>query len=154
MYVKELEVTTRNSEQARRTMIDSDKPDIMKQLIKCVLHQTMAASLKHTSGASESICMKQVIPEMYMNTGNSANCKQTATSIAVRTSIQKLKEYRGDVEETEAVPSKPWQPQGGIGNPRSPREAWEAVGRPGSWEGSSIWKHSGWSQATSKNSKT
>ena len=66
---------------------------------------------------------------------------------------KKLKESRGDVEETEAMPSKPWQPQGGIGNPRSPREAWEAVGRPGSWEGSSIWKHSGWSQATSKNSK-
>ena len=113
----------------------------------------MPASLKYTSRATESIYMKQAIPKMYMNTGNRANCKQTATSIAVRTSIQKLKEYRGDVEETEAVPSKPWQPQGGIGNPRSPREAWEAVGRPGSWEGSSIWKHSGMASGNLGNMK-
>ena len=66
---------------------------------------------------------------------------------------KKLKECRGDVEETEAMPSKPWQPQGGIGHPRSPREAWEAVGRPGSWEGSSIWNHSGMASGNLGNMK-
>ena len=113
----------------------------------------MPASLKYTSRATESIYMKQAIPRMHMNMRNSANCKQTATPIAMRKSIRKLKECRGDVEETEAMPSKPWQPQGGIGNPRSPREAWEAVGRPGSWEGSSIWKHSGMASGNLGNMK-
>ena len=68
--------------------------------------------------------------------GNDAKCKQFATPIAMRKSTQKLKEYQGGVEETGGMSRKPWQPQGGIENPRSPREAGKAVGRPGSWEGS------------------
>ena len=97
--------------------------------------------------------MDQVIPRMHTIMGNNAKYKQFATPMDMRLSIQKLEECRGDVEETEAMSSKPWQPQGGTENPRSPREAWKAVGRPGSWEGSSIWKHSGMASSDLKKLK-
>ena len=85
---------------------------------KMLHHQTMTASLKYTSRATESIYMKQAIPRMHMNMRNSANCKQTASPIAMRKRIRKLKECRGDVEQAVATSRrhrKPQEPKGSLG---------------------------------------
>ena len=92
--------------------------------------------------------MDQAIPRMHTIMGNNAKYKQLATPMAMRLSIQKLKECRGDVEETEAMSSKPWQPQGGIENPRSPREAWKAVGSQEAGKAPAFGSILGWPQAT------
>ena len=107
-------------------MIDSDKHDITKQIRKCMHHQTMTASLKYTSRAAESIYMKQAIPRMHMNMRNSANCKQTATPIAMRKSSRNV----------EGMSRRPRRCRASRGNLKEASETPGAQGKLGrQWEG-------------------
>ena len=153
VYVKGREATTRNSEQARKTMICLDKHKITKQIRKCMHHQTMPASLKYTSRATESIYMRQAIPRMHMNMRNSANCKPTATPIAMRKSSRNV----------EGMSRRPRRCRASRGNLMEASETPGAQGKLGrQWEGQeagraqafgSTWKHSGMASSNMKKLK-
>ena len=142
MCVKGREATSRNSEQELKTLMDSDKHEIMKQIRKCMHHQTMTASLKYTSRATESIYMKQAIPIMHMNMRNSANCKQTEKA-------------SGSSRNVEGMSRRPRRCRASRGNLKEASETPGAQGKLGrQWEGQEAGKAQafgsilGWPQAT------